>query len=266
MKECHLVSLVQHMIGDALGVWGGSRLELECIRHYTLFSVALSTLRSLRPPHCIPHTLLWYYSGSSGSSRFGVYKSVDNYHAVISTLFHTYFRLASGTGSPPNDGRTRPDKMNQRTYLRNALQAGEPGIGMWLTIPGASTAKTVATVPGFNWILIDAEHGQIVDSDFFVVSLRRLFAPLRDPQQSGHMNHHSDSQLNNLITQEGVSPIIRVPADEAWLLKRALDSGAHGVMVPMCHDAVSRLPSRFIQVQLKIGLSSPPAPTAATAA
>jgi len=23
--------------------------------------------------------------------------------------------------------------MNQRTYLRNALNAGEPGIGMWLT-------------------------------------------------------------------------------------------------------------------------------------
>jgi len=61
--------------------------------------------------------------------------------------------------------------MNQRTYLRNALNAGEPGIGMWLTIPGASMAKTVATVPGFNWILIDAEHGQIVDSDFFIVSL-----------------------------------------------------------------------------------------------
>ena len=46
-------------------------------------------------------------------------------------------------------------------------------------------------------------------------------------------------KLNNLITQEKVSPIIRVPADEAWLLKRALDSGAHGIMVPMCHNAVS---------------------------
>jgi len=61
--------------------------------------------------------------------------------------------------------------MDQRTYLRNALKAGKPGIGMWLTISGASMAKTVATVPGFNWILIDAEHGQIVDSDFFIVRL-----------------------------------------------------------------------------------------------
>ncbi|KIR68450.1 hypothetical protein I312_100468 [Cryptococcus bacillisporus CA1280] len=101
--------------------------------------------------------------------------------------------------------------MEKRTYLRNALLAGKPGIGMWLTLPGSALAKTVATIPGFNWILIDAEHGQITDRDYF--------------------------DLNNHITAEGVSPIIRIPADEPWLIKRALDSGAHGLMIPMCHNA-----------------------------
>jgi 4-hydroxy-2-oxoheptanedioate aldolase len=32
----------------------------------------------------------------------------------------------------------------------------------------------------------------------------------------------------------GVSPIVRVPADEPWMVKRALDAGAHGILVPMC--------------------------------
>ena len=45
-------------------------------------------------------------------------------------------------------------------------------------------------------------------------------------------------QLNNAIGSEGASPIIRVPWAEEWMIKRALDSGAHGIMTPMCHSAV----------------------------
>ncbi|BEJ11442.1 hypothetical protein CspHIS471_0108640 [Cutaneotrichosporon sp. HIS471] len=100
--------------------------------------------------------------------------------------------------------------MAKRTYLKNALDRGEAGIGMWLTMPGGQLAKTIATIPGFNWILIDAEHGAITDADYY--------------------------DLNQHITAEGISPIIRIPADEPWMIKRALDSGAHGIMVPMCHD------------------------------
>lgn len=46
-------------------------------------------------------------------------------------------------------------------------------------------------------------------------------------------------QLTTAIASEGASPIIRVPWGEEWMIKRALDAGAHGVMVPMCHNAVS---------------------------
>ncbi|KAL1889103.1 hypothetical protein Sste5346_009168 [Sporothrix stenoceras] len=35
------------------------------------------------------------------------------------------------------------------------------------------------------------------------------------------------------IAAAGASPIVRVPWAESWLIKRALDSGAHGIMVPM---------------------------------
>lgn len=39
------------------------------------------------------------------------------------------------------------------------------------------------------------------------------------------------------ISSAGASPIVRVPGSEPWMLKRALDSGAHAVMVPMCETA-----------------------------
>lgn len=48
----------------------------------------------------------------------------------------------------------------------------------------------------------------------------------------------TDIQLNNAIASSGVSPIIRVPYAEEWMIKRALDQGAHGVMTPMCHSVV----------------------------
>lgn len=35
----------------------------------------------------------------------------------------------------------------------------------------------------------------------------------------------------------GVSPIVRIAANENWMVKRALDSGAHGVLVPLIYSA-----------------------------
>lgn len=43
----------------------------------------------------------------------------------------------------------------------------------------------------------------------------------------------------------GVSPIVRIPANEQWMVKRALDTGAHGVLVPLLYtpDDAKRLVS-----------------------
>lgn len=37
------------------------------------------------------------------------------------------------------------------------------------------------------------------------------------------------------IASCGASPIVRIPANEAWMVKRALDSGAHGIVVPLLY-------------------------------
>ncbi|WVO12916.1 hypothetical protein L204_100524 [Cryptococcus depauperatus] len=101
--------------------------------------------------------------------------------------------------------------MEARLYLKNALAQKNPGLGFWCTLPGASTVSTVLSTGGFNWTLIDAEHGMITDKDYF--------------------------ELVQAITAKGASPIIRVPWNEEWMIKRALDAGAQGVMTPMCHSA-----------------------------
>lgn len=47
------------------------------------------------------------------------------------------------------------------------------------------------------------------------------------------------------IAKEGVSPIVRIAANEAWMVKRALDAGAHGIIVPLIYtvDDAKRLVS-----------------------
>jgi len=96
-----------------------------------------------------------------------------------------------------------------QTFLKTGLGEKKPGIGFWLTFPSQPLVKTVLHGGGYNWVLIDGEHGLITDHHYY--------------------------ELNNAVSAYGVSPIIRVPNAEEWMIKRALDSGAHGVMTPMCH-------------------------------
>lgn len=35
----------------------------------------------------------------------------------------------------------------------------------------------------------------------------------------------------------GTSPVVRIPANESWMVKRALDAGAHAILVPLLYTA-----------------------------
>ena len=46
----------------------------------------------------------------------------------------------------------------------------------------------------------------------------------------------TDAQMHEsvaAIASCGVSPIVRIPDNQGWMVKRALDSGAHGIVVPL---------------------------------
>lgn len=57
-------------------------------------------------------------------------------------------------------------------------------------------------------MLIDCEHGNISDNEMYLAVAA--------------------------VASAGASPVVRVPSCEPWLIKRALDCGAHGLLVPMC--------------------------------
>ncbi|OAA68525.1 Pyruvate/Phosphoenolpyruvate kinase [Niveomyces insectorum RCEF 264] len=91
--------------------------------------------------------------------------------------------------------------------LRRALAEGRPALGVQMVMPSAHVARVVASVPGLTYVLIDLEHGGLADSEM-------------------HAAIHA-------IAPFGVSPIVRLPSGEPWMIKRALDAGAHGIAIPM---------------------------------
>ncbi|KIY43309.1 Phosphoenolpyruvate/pyruvate domain-containing protein [Fistulina hepatica ATCC 64428] len=96
--------------------------------------------------------------------------------------------------------------------LRTAIREHKRALGAWVTFPSPALARVVARTKGLSWVLIDAEHGLITDQHYY--------------------------DMVNAVAACGVSPIIRIPADQPWMIKRALDSGAHGVMIPLIESAV----------------------------
>jgi len=77
-------------------------------------------------------------------------------------------------------------------------------------LPGSNHSRTIART-GVDWICVDGEHGNIDD---------------------GQMH-----EAVAAIAACGVSPVVRIAANEAWMVKRALDSGAHGILVPLLYTA-----------------------------
>ncbi|ATZ55135.1 hypothetical protein BCIN_11g04230 [Botrytis cinerea B05.10] len=101
--------------------------------------------------------------------------------------------------------------MQDANRLRRVMEEGKgPATGCWQMIPGANVSRTLART-GVDWVLVDCEHGNIDD------------AAMHDAVPA--------------IAACGVSPIVRIPDNQGWMVKRALDCGAHGVLVPLLYTA-----------------------------
>ncbi|KOS39445.1 hypothetical protein ACN38_g9718 [Penicillium nordicum] len=99
---------------------------------------------------------------------------------------------------------------NPRLRLLNALRAGSKPIMTFLGLPSFRTAQVVAQT-GVDGIIIDCEHGYISDDSM----------------------HSSTAAIAAL----GVSPLVRLRMTHVDLIKRALDAGAHGIVVPQINTA-----------------------------
>ena len=90
--------------------------------------------------------------------------------------------------------------------LKHKLLSGEKTIGSWLTMPSLAISELMAKV-GFDWLTIDLEHSSL------------------SIEQAGEMIR--------IIDLAGVSPLVRLTSNDGNQIKRVMDSGAHGIIVPM---------------------------------
>ncbi len=96
--------------------------------------------------------------------------------------------------------------------LKQRLKEPDPLFGLWLSL-GSDTAAEALAHAGFDWLLIDMEHSPN-DSVDVTAQLRAIAAA-------------------HLPTE----PVVRLPAAEPWLVKRALDAGARTLMFPNIESA-----------------------------
>jgi 2-keto-3-deoxy-L-rhamnonate aldolase RhmA len=94
--------------------------------------------------------------------------------------------------------------------LRSKFAKNETAYGLWVT--SESTAVTeVAAILGIDWLCIDMEHGYL---DYRSIA--------------GHLTAARGT---------GMTVLVRPPSHDLEPMKRALDLGAHGVILPLVNSA-----------------------------
>ena len=90
--------------------------------------------------------------------------------------------------------------------VKEKLRRGEPSFGSWLALESLQSARVLAR-SGLDWLTLDMEHSAIDWS-----RAATIFAAVADA---------------------GCVPLCRVPEGNHHYIKRALDAGAWGIVVPM---------------------------------
>ena len=100
--------------------------------------------------------------------------------------------------------------MIKNNSLSKRLKSNELLVGSWITLAHPSIAEIMAK-SGFDWLAVDLEHS--------VITIREA------------------EELIRIIDLSGVIPLVRLTSNNADQIKRVMDSGAHGVIVPMVNSA-----------------------------
>ncbi|MBM79558.1 MAG: 2-dehydro-3-deoxyglucarate aldolase [Planctomycetaceae bacterium] len=94
----------------------------------------------------------------------------------------------------------------KKNPVKAALRDGQPQVGTWLSFGNVFACRLMARI-GFPWLTLDIEHSPIDWSDAAL-----CFGAIADA---------------------GCVPLARVPRGDHDHIKRVLDAGAHGIVVPM---------------------------------
>ena len=94
--------------------------------------------------------------------------------------------------------------------LKAAWAESRTAFGLWMTVPGSVGAEIFAGT-GVEYVCVDQQHG-VIDYDSMVPMFQAIRA-------------------------EGTAPITRVLSNDPFLIMKALDAGAWGVIVPLVNNA-----------------------------
>lgn len=90
--------------------------------------------------------------------------------------------------------------------VKRKLLAGEPTYGTWLSLGDLYAARVLARL-GFDWLTLDLEHSPI--------------------------DWSRAAAIFGAVADAGSVPLVRVPEGAHHYIKRVLDAGAWGIVVPM---------------------------------
>lgn len=93
--------------------------------------------------------------------------------------------------------------------LKQRLASGDVAIGSWITLAHPAIAEILAKA-GFDWVAVDLEHS--------VITIREAEALIR------------------VIELCGATPLVRLSSNDPVQIKRVMDAGAQGIIVPMVNS------------------------------
>lgn len=102
------------------------------------------------------------------------------------------------------------NRIKKIVNIRKKLNSGLPTIGSWMQLESSDIGEIMGDA-GYDWVALDLEHG-----------------------------HFSSSELTNLIRSielNNTLGMIRVSSSDSLNVKKALDAGAGGVILPMINSA-----------------------------
>ena len=90
--------------------------------------------------------------------------------------------------------------------VKRLLREGKPAVGTWLSLGSITAARFLARA-GWDWLTVDTEHSLV--------------------------GIETTTHMLAAIADAGCVPLARVPSNRHDHVKRILDNGGHGIVVPM---------------------------------
>ncbi len=98
--------------------------------------------------------------------------------------------------------------------IKSKLKSRQITFGSWITLGNPAVAEILAK-SGFDWLVVDLEHSTM------------------SIEQAG--------DLIRVIDLAGIPPLVRLTSNDKNQIKRVMDAGAQGIIVPMVNTRIDAI-------------------------